>query len=78
MDAFLTGSVHAFWRRDIEPPTFFDPDVDPELVERHPVEELVVAGRVDNFDEVELGWTADVAIAEAKRCLRCDYGKYCS
>jgi NADH-quinone oxidoreductase subunit F len=76
MDAFLTGAVHAFWRRDIEPPTFFDPDADPELVERHPIEELVVAGRVDNFDEVELGWAAEVAIAEAKRCLRCDYGKY--
>ena len=37
-----------------------------------------VAGRVTNFDEVELGWAAEVAIAEAKRCLRCDYGKYCS
>jgi NADPH-dependent glutamate synthase beta subunit-like oxidoreductase len=42
------------------------------------VEELAVAGRVTNFDEVELGWAAEVAIAEAKRCLRCDYGKYCS
>ena len=78
MDEFLTGANHAFWRRDIEPPTFFDPDADPELVDRHAVEELAVAGRVTNFDEVELGWAAEVAIAEAKRCLRCDYGKYCS
>ena len=78
MDEFLTGANHAFWRRDIEPPTFFDPDADPELVERHAVEELAVAGRVTNFDEVELSWAAEVAIAEARRCLRCDYGKYCS
>jgi NADH-quinone oxidoreductase subunit F len=78
MDEFLTGANHAFWRRDIEPPTSFDPDADPELVERHKVEELAVAGRVTNFDEVELSWAAEVAIAEARRCLRCDYGKYCS
>ena len=78
MDELLTGANHAFWRRDIEPPTFFDPDLDPEAVERHEVKELAVAGRVTNFDEVELGWAAEVAIAEAKRCLRCDYGKYCS
>ncbi|HEX5641160.1 MAG TPA: NADH-ubiquinone oxidoreductase-F iron-sulfur binding region domain-containing protein, partial [Thermoleophilia bacterium] len=76
MDQHLTGANHAFWRRDIEPPTFFDPDADPELVERHAVEELAVADRVTNFDEVELGWAAQVALAEARRCLRCDYGKY--
>jgi len=78
MDEFLTGANHAFWRRDIEPPVAFDPDADPEFVERHAVEELAVGARVTNFDEVELGWAAEVAIAEAKRCLRCDYGKYCS
>jgi NADH-quinone oxidoreductase subunit F len=78
MDEFLTGANHAFWRRDIEPPTFFDPDADPVFAERHAVEELPVADRVTNFDEVELNWAAKVAVAEAKRCLRCDYGKYCS
>jgi NADH-quinone oxidoreductase subunit F len=76
MDEHLTGANHAFWRRDIEPPTFFDPDADPQPVERHAVEELAVADRVTNFDEVELGWAAQVALAEARRCLRCDYGKY--
>jgi NADH-quinone oxidoreductase subunit F len=78
MDELLTGANHAFWRRDIEPPTAFDPDADPEMVDRHAVEELAVGARVSNFDEVELSWAAEVAIAEAKRCLRCDYGKYCS
>ncbi len=78
IDEFLTGANHAFWRRDIEPPTFFDPDADPDPVQRHEIEELPAAERVSNFDEVELNWAAQVAIAEAKRCLRCDYGKYCS
>jgi len=76
MDQFLTGANHAFWRRDTEPPTFFDPDADPVLMERHAVEELSVAQRVTSFDEVELSWAAKTAIAEAQRCLRCDYGKY--
>jgi NADH-quinone oxidoreductase subunit F len=78
MDELLTGANHAFWRRDIEPPVFFDPDLDPVEMPRHEVEELAVAQRVTNFDEVELNWAAKVAVAEAKRCLRCDYGKYCS
>ena len=76
VDEFLTGANHAFWRRDMEPPTFFDPDADPVLMERHAVEELSVAQRVTSFDEVELSWAARTAIAEAQRCLRCDYGKY--
>jgi len=76
MDQFLTGANHAFWRRDTEPPTCFDPDADPVLMERHAVEELSVAQRVTSFDEVEVGWAAKTAVAEAKRCLRCDYGKY--
>jgi len=76
IDQFLTGANHAFWRRDIEPPTFFDPDADPQLVDRHAVQELPVADRITNFDEVEISWAAEVALAEARRCLRCDYGKY--
>jgi NADH-quinone oxidoreductase subunit F len=76
MDEQMTGANHAFWRRDIEPSVSFDPDADPELVDRHAVEELAVGQRVTNFDEVELSWAAQTAIAEARRCLRCDYGKY--
>ena len=76
MDELMTGANHAFWRRDIEPSVSFDPDADPELLDRHAVEELAVGQRVTNFDEVELSWAAQTAIAEARRCLRCDYGKY--
>ncbi len=78
IDELLSGANHAFWRRDVEPPVCFDPDIDPAEMPRHEVEELAVAQRVTNFDEVELSWAAPVAVAEAKRCLRCDYGKYCS
>ncbi|MGD2245587.1 MAG: FAD-dependent oxidoreductase, partial [Candidatus Aminicenantes bacterium] len=36
---------------------------------------IPVAQRIDNFKEVELGFTEADAIAEAKRCLRCDLEK---
>ncbi len=35
------------------------------------VEELPVANRIGNFDEVEMGLTEEQAIAEAERCLNC-------
>ncbi|HOX28200.1 MAG TPA: NADH-quinone oxidoreductase subunit NuoF, partial [bacterium] len=37
--------------------------------------ELAVSKRKGNFEEVELGYDAKKVVAEAKRCLRCDYGK---
>jgi NADH-quinone oxidoreductase subunit F len=78
IDEFLTGANHAFWRREFEVPTAYDPDADPVEYDRAAVEELPLEQRVAGFDEVELGWAAPVAVAEARRCLRCDYGKYCS
>jgi len=33
---------------------------------------LSIKRRVNNFDEVELNMTSDLAIKEARRCLRCD------
>ncbi len=78
IDELLTGANHAFWRRDVEPQTEFDPDADPVETPRAAVDELPLQRRRTSFDEVELGWAAATALAEAKRCLRCDYGKYCS
>jgi NADH-quinone oxidoreductase subunit F len=78
IDAHLTGANHAFWRRDIEVDTAFDPDADPEETPRARVPELTANVRVGGFDEVELSWAAEVAVAEARRCLRCDYGKTCA
>jgi len=78
IDAHLTGANHAFWRRDFEVPTSYDPDADPVEYGRAAVDELPLERRVAGFEEVELNWAAPVAVAEARRCLRCDYGKYCS
>jgi NADH-quinone oxidoreductase subunit F len=36
---------------------------------------LAINRRVCNFDEVELSWTENETIRQAKRCLRCDFGK---
>jgi NADH-quinone oxidoreductase subunit F len=78
MDEYLTGANHAFWRLEVEVPTSFDPDADPVEYGRAEVEELPLEQRVSSFAEVELALSAAAAAAEARRCLRCDYGKYCS
>ncbi len=75
IDQHLTGANHAFWRRDIAVDVFFDPDADPVATPRAAVVCLDPELRACTFDEVELSWTLDTARAEAKRCLRCDYGK---
>ena len=73
MDLFLTGEDHAFWREHQEPDTFFDPDAEPTPYPRAHLRMLAVEQRRCNFQEVELTWTKNVALREAKRCLRCDY-----
>jgi NADPH-dependent glutamate synthase beta subunit-like oxidoreductase len=42
-----------------------------EKVPRHEMPKLPVEKRVGNFEEVELGFSEEAAVAEAKRCLRC-------
>ena len=75
MDAFLTGEPHAFWRayRDIK--TDFNPDADPAPYARENPRTVPVDRRRSNFDEVEQPWNDAVALRQARRCLRCDYGK---
>ncbi len=75
MDEKLTGAPHAFWRVQQEVQTAFDPDADPEPYARDKLPLLAVDRRRNNFDEVEQPWTEPVAVRQAKRCLRCDYGK---
>jgi NADH-quinone oxidoreductase subunit F len=65
--------VHAAWRRENPADTFFDPDVDPVETARAPLSLIPVSKRRLNFDEVESTWSRIVALAESKRCLRCDY-----
>ncbi len=75
IDQHLTGANHAFWRRDIAVDVYFDPDADPVPTPRAAVACLDPELRACTFDEVELSWDLETACAEARRCLRCDYGK---
>jgi NADH-quinone oxidoreductase subunit F len=75
MDLFLTGEKHAFWRGYKEVQTNYDPDADPVEYPRAKMPEVPVDRRRNNFDEVEQSWNESTAIRQAKRCLRCDFGK---
>ena len=73
IDMHLTGGDHAFWRVNREPDTFFDPEEDPVEFPRARIGLVPVSKRKGNFNEIELPWKENVALREAKRCLRCDY-----
>jgi NADH-quinone oxidoreductase subunit F len=75
MDEFLTGEKHAFWREEKELDTYFDPEADPVPYPREKQPLISAERRRNNFDEVEMSWSEAVAVRQAKRCLRCDYGK---
>jgi NADH-quinone oxidoreductase subunit F len=75
IDLYLTGANHAFWRQTRQVDTAFDPDADPTDTLREKPEMIPVDRRRHNFDEVEQPWVEAVAVRQARRCLRCDYGK---
>ena len=75
IDRYLTGGEHAFWRETREVDTFFDPDAEPVDTPRERLPLIPVERRRNNFDEVEQPWREAVAVRQAHRCLRCDYGR---
>jgi len=75
IDLMLSGSDHAFWREEKVTETSFDPDADPLPVPREKLPLMASEKRTHSFDEVELCWGEHTATRQAKRCLRCDYGK---
>jgi NADH-quinone oxidoreductase subunit F len=75
IDEYLTGEKHSFWRKNQEVDTAFDPDEDPVPYARCKMVLLPADRRKNNFDEVERGWTEGETVRQARRCLRCDYGK---
>jgi NADH-quinone oxidoreductase subunit F len=75
MNLYLTGSADAFWRADTPVSAAFDPDADPSPDARAQYRTIDVDRRRNNFDEVEQCWCEAVALKQAGRCLRCDYGK---
>jgi NADH-quinone oxidoreductase subunit F len=78
MDLYLTGANHAFWREEKCIDTQFDPDAEPYESPREKLNLIPIERRRNNFDEVEQPWNEPVAVRQAKRCLRCDYGKRCA
>ena len=77
IDLYLTGENHAFWREAHEVDTAFDPDAEPSDAPREKLNLIAVERRRNNFAEVEQPWPESVAVRQAGRCLRCDYGKRC-
>jgi NADH-quinone oxidoreductase subunit F len=59
----------------MEVDTFFDPDAEPADTPRERLPLIPVERRRNNFDEVEQPWREAVAVRQAHRCLRCDYGR---
>jgi len=76
IDFHLTGENHAFWRYEKVTETDYDVDAEVSAEPRAEVRQIPVERRKHNFEEVELPWTEAVAMAQARRCLRCDYGKH--
>ena len=75
INEFLGGEILPFWRGDKPVNTFFDPDADPVEAARREADVLDAGRRKNNFDEVEQPWVEPETILQAKRCLRCDYGR---
>jgi NADH-quinone oxidoreductase subunit F len=75
IDKFLTGEDHAFWRPYREIRTNYDPEADPVPYAREQPPLTPLDRRRNNFDEVEQPWNEATAVRQAKRCLRCDFGK---
>jgi len=75
MDAQLSGDKHGFWRGYKDQGADFDPDAEPLNYAREKLPAMPVEKRKHNFNEVEQPWNEAAALRQAKRCLRCDYGK---
>ena len=75
IDAQLTGEPHAFWRTYADVATDYDPEADPVPYPREDLNLIALERRKNNFDEVEQPWNEATARRQARRCLRCDYGK---
>ena len=73
IDAQFTGAEHAFWQRERACTVPFDPNAELVHYPRAHMGLLSVERRRENFNEVEQSWTEQVAVCEARRCLRCDY-----
>jgi NADH-quinone oxidoreductase subunit F len=76
IDSFLKGRDWRITYTKTRPTEYLEPIVmtDEEIADFSHVKmpKLSVEARCDNFREIELGYSAEMAIKEARRCLRCD------
>jgi len=75
IDEMFTGAEHAFWRGYRDCGVGFDPYADPVNYAREKLHTMPLEKRRQNFAEVEQSWNEATAVRQARRCLRCDYGK---
>ena len=75
IDKMLSGAEHAFWRGYQDSGASFDPAADPVTYARERLHTISLEKRRQNFTEVEQPWNESTAVRQAKRCLRCDFGK---
>jgi len=70
IDRYIRGEDLRAGRAEIEEPVEFPLEgIEPKA--RVPMRFLPIEERVDSFREVELGYTEEMAVEEAKRCLSC-------
>jgi heterodisulfide reductase subunit A-like polyferredoxin len=71
IDRYLQG-LDLYAERDIKQPTVENVPVDGVIKQpRQPMPVLAVETRVTNYDEVQLGYDADISGKESDRCLAC-------
>lgn len=73
---YLKGEVLKREYRPVRPSVVVEPlklDEEMVMVSRPKMPKLPPAQRRTTFDEVELGYSREAAMDEAKRCLRCDW-----
>ncbi len=75
IDKMFNGDEHAFWRGYSDCGVGFDPYADPVNYAREKMNTIPLERRRQNFAEVEQSWNEATALRQARRCLRCDYGK---
>jgi len=70
------GYLHLMAKKPEDVPEELKARIEEERSERTAMPELPVQRRVSSFDEVEVGFTAEQAAAEASRCLSCGCRSY--
>ncbi|MDD4101402.1 MAG: NADH-ubiquinone oxidoreductase-F iron-sulfur binding region domain-containing protein [Kiritimatiellae bacterium] len=75
IDKMFTGAEHDFWRGYRDSGVGFDPYAEPVNYAREKLHTMPLEKRRRNFAEVEQSWNEATAVRQARRCLRCDYGK---